>query len=318
MRVLVVTVDPSFAIAAARMHPDAQVLVSSPTQLPSRSVEPFDVAVVDAGADGPAIAERLDAEQTAERFVLVAPDADAPGDHPTLSRPFTLEELAGVIGLDAPAPSQEEPEHGFLGRLFRRMQLWTATDEEVAAEPDAEPGTGARVRAWPRMRDAREERTVGPLHEAITTGEELRDLLDGLPPVASVAQEAVGLAVLARERLEGMTAVVWLRRDDEVLEPFHRGELELSAVGGDHAVLSALAEDVSAVLLSPPGPAADLVGADVPAVAVAGLRYAGRPLGAVVVGGRGLTPEHRDELLAIAQERAPRVALARTLERLRQ
>lgn len=318
MRVLVVTVDPSFAIAAARMHPEAKVLVSSPTQLPSRAVEPFDVAVVDAGADGPAIAERLAVEDTAERFVLVTPDAGVPGDHPTLSRPFTLEELAGVIGLDAPAPSQEEPEHGFLGRLFRRMQLGMTADEGTAEEPDAGPSAGTRIRAWPRMRDARVEPPVGPLHEAITTGEALRELLDGLPPVASVAQEAVGLAVLARERLEGMAAVVWLHRDDEVLEPFHRAELDLSVVVREHAVLSALAEDVSAVLLSPPGPAADLVGADVAEVVVAGLRYAGRPLGAVVVGGRGLTPEHRDELLAIAQERAPRVALARTLERLRQ
>ena len=311
MRVLVVTADPSFAIGSARMHPDAKVLVASPNQLPSRAVEAFDAAVIDAGDQNVEVVERLRGELTADRLLVITEGAVPDGADAVLARPFTLEELAALLGLDAPTVDGEEDGGRFLGRLLRRFHL-TADDGE-------DPGIEApsRVRAWPRVdvgRDATDDESYG---DAIVAGDRLRELLDGLPPVASVAEEAVALTVIASERLEATHAVVWLEVDGS-FQPYRSNGAPIAPVGADHPVVSALSEDVSAVLLTPPGPAADLVGGEAPGVVLAGVRYAGRMLGIVTVGRRALTVADRDTLLEIARAHAPRLALAATMQRLRQ
>lgn len=317
MRILVVTVDPSFAIGAARMHPEAKVLVASPNQLPSRTVEPFEVAVVDAGSDARnlEVARTLEEDGTVHRAVLIG-DADAAtGDRPSLSRPFTLEDLVDVLGLTVDRGGRDDRGTGLLGRMLRR---WMPDGAE--AQGVGEPEGAARVRAWPRM-DVDDERDVdadAAFGDAIAAAERARELLDALPPFGRASEEAVALAVTAGERLEGTRAVVWLE-DGDGFRAYLAGEgASLPRMNAGQPVLSALAEDVSAVLLRPPGPGADLVGVDVQAVVAARLRHAGRFLGAVVVGGRGFGLDDRDGLLDLARGHAARLALARTVDRLRQ
>lgn len=313
VRILVVTTDPSFAIGAARMHADAKVLVASPNQLPSRSVEAFDAAVIDAGDRNGEVVGQLRHDLTADRLVVIGDGPGPDGTDATLARPFTLEELAAVLGLDAlPLTRDEDGRDGFLGRLMRRFHLAGEGPDGETAPPRDVP----RVRAWPRMDVDHDPVSAAGYDEAIVAGDRLRELLDGLPPVASVAEEAVAVVVAVRERLEGQLTVAWLESDGS-FHPHHTEDRNLAPLDADHPVLSALAEDVSAVVLEPAGPAVDLVGGDVPGVAVAGIRYAGRLLGAVAVGRRALSVADRDTLLAIAREHAPRLALARTMERLR-
>lgn len=315
MRILVVTADAAFAIGAARMHPEAKVLVASPNQLPSRAIEPFEVAVIDAGSDARnrEVAASLERDRAADRIVFITEGEPDPEGRASLARPFTLEELAGVLGLEPPHTTDEDRGSGFLGRLLRRIQ--PVTDHEDG-RPDATPTASPRVRAWPRMDIDRDLAASSPFDAAIARGEQLRELLDALPPVASAAEEAVALAVQARTRLDARVAVVWLAVDGRY-RPHHSGDGPTTEVGPGQPVLSGLAGDVSAVLMEPPGPGAELIGIEARAVVAAGLRHAGRFLGAVAAGGRGFTAEDRDELLAVAREHVPRVALARTMERLR-
>lgn len=314
MRILVVTADPSFAIGAARMHPEARVLVASPNQLPSRAAEPFEVAVVDTGSDARnrEVARTLEDDGTAHRSVLIGDASAAAGDRPSLSRPFTLDDLVDVLGLPTDRGDNDDRGAGLLGRMLRRW-MPDATETEGVGDPDR----AARVRAWPRM-DVNADRHGEPgFDDAIAAAERVRELLDALPPFDTAAEEAVALAVTAGERLEGTRAVVWLE-DGDGFRAHLAGEGSLPRVTAGQPVLSALAEDVSAVLLRPPGPGADLVGADVQAVVAARLRHAGRFLGAVVVGGRGFGLDDRDDLLEVALQHAARLALARTVDRLRQ
>lgn len=313
MRILVVTADPSFAIGAARMHPEARVLVASPNQLPSRTAEPFEVAVVDAGSDARnrEVARTLEDDGTAHRSVLIGDAAAAAGDRPSLSRPFTLDDLVDVLGLTVDGGDRDDRGGGFLGRMLRRWM-----PDGAGAEGAGEPDGAARVRAWPRM-DLDDDRDDEGFSDAIAAAERAAELLDALPPVRPASEEAVALAVTAGERLEGKRAVVWLE-DGDGFRAHIAGGGSLPRVAAGQPVLSALSEDVSAVLLRPPGPGADLVGSDVQAVVAARLRHAGRFLGAVAVGGRGFGLDDRDDLLEVARQHAARLALARTVDRLRQ
>ncbi|MDQ3931404.1 MAG: hypothetical protein M3252_00990 [Actinomycetota bacterium] len=341
MRILALTEDASFAFALSQLPLEHDVVaVDSIEQLGGQDLS-FQVALVDLGTTRRGLVGASDVirsgvsapclvvgdENPIELAVQLARNASV------LVRPFTLDEL------DARLEELMIAAHGRKEWSGTRVGARTAADGDGGGmELAASAGPAVTVPSGPsgdrpvgrvefRMREAepldpegraRTEWTSSLLEETA----QLERFLDRVPEVVDRRAVAGRLLDMVEGNLGPLVSVVWVPEEDGGYAALASRRLESDErVPFDQSLFLSFETNLDAVLVScldpMQHPAAGIPGIRGDTLIAAALRNGQALQGVVMAAGNGYTDFERDQLLRLALESVPALAVAEVFERLR-
>jgi hypothetical protein len=326
-RVVVVTHDAALADGLSTLRPDWEVVAHARIDDDVLA----DVVVVDLDVAGTGLADA--APSSRRRAFVVIGDEPPAGPLPAttvfLQRPFTLDDVAGVIAPLLESSAADDDQALATDAEFPVLLVGgrdPASDEQDTRRSVRWPGRRRRDRRPSEASaDGREEPTPERLEHGVDAARRLRALLDELPALASRGVLAQLVVDDVAARFDADTVGLWGLEADGWVLLAQVGFTKLQTrqvVPDDQPLFREIYESGGGILIDPVdrvrAAVAGVGGAHTASFMAGAVSMKGHEGGDLAVGrATSLRQDELDVLLGVADELAPGLTVAEELERLR-